>query len=81
LVTYVLCGFLRLPFMAFCLWVALAVALWTGALLGLGAVAGAALAQALHVPQPVAVALPILSLALAVPFAKRLFQRRKTKTV
>jgi membrane protein DedA with SNARE-associated domain len=81
LVTYVLCGFLRLPFTAFCLWVALAVALWTGALLGLGAVAGAALAQALHVPQPVAVALPILSLALAVPFAKRLFQRRKTKTV
>jgi len=81
LVTYVLCGFLRLPFVAFCLWVLLAVALWTGALLGLGAVAGAALAQALHVPQSVAVALPILALALAVPLAKRLFQRRKSKTL
>ena len=81
LVTYVLCGFLRLPFVAFCLWVLLAVALWTAALLGLGAVAGAALAQALHVPQSVAVALPILALALAVPLAKRLFQRRKSKTL
>jgi membrane protein DedA with SNARE-associated domain len=80
LVTYVLCGFLRLPFLAFCLWVALAVALWTAALLGLGAVAGAPLAQALHVPQPVAVALPILAIALALPIVKRLLQRRKSKT-
>ena len=81
LVTYVLCGFLRLPFVAFCLWVLLAVALWTAALLGLGALVGAALAQALHVPQSVAVALPILALALAVPLAKRLLQRRKSNTV
>ena len=81
LVTYVLCGFVRIPFVAFCLWVLLAVALWTAALLGLGALVGAALAQALHVPQSVAVALPILALALAVPLAKRLLQRRKSNTV
>ena len=81
LVTYVLCGFVRIPFVAFCLWVLLAVALWTAALLGLGALVGAALAQALHVPQSVAVALPILALALAVPLAKRLVQRRKSNTV
>ena len=81
LVTYVLCGFVRTPFVAFCLWVLLAVALWTAALLGLGALVGAALAQALHVPQSVAVALPILALALAVPLAKRLVQRRKSNTV
>ena len=81
LVTYVLCGFVRTPFVAFCLWVLLAVALWTAALLGLGALVGAALAQALHVPQSVAVALPILALALAVPLAKRLLQRRKSNTV
>lgn len=80
LVTYVLCGFVRTPFVAFCLWVLLAVALWTAALLGLGALVGAALAQALHVPQSVAVALPILAIALAVPMVKRLLQRRKSKT-
>lgn len=81
LVTYVLCGFVRIPFVAFSLWVVLAVALWTAALLGLGALVGAALAQALHVPQSVAVALPILAIALLIPLVKRLQQRRKSKTL
>jgi membrane protein DedA with SNARE-associated domain len=77
LVTYTLCGFARVPLLAFCLWVSLAVALWTAGLFGLGAVAGHALAQTLHLPQPVAVAIPIVAVALCVPLVKYLKQRRK----
>jgi len=77
LVTYTLCGFARVPVLAFCLWVALAVSLWTAGLFWLGAFAGAALAQALHIPAPVAVALPIVAVALAVPLVKYLRERTK----
>jgi membrane protein DedA with SNARE-associated domain len=77
LVTYTLCGFARVPLLAFCLWVSLAVALWTAGLFWLGAFAGHALAQTLHLPQPVAVALPIIAVALCVPLIKLLNQRRK----
>lgn len=77
LVTYTLCGFVRVPALAFCVWVALAVALWVAGLFWLGAVAGAALAAALHLPQPVAVALPIVAVALLVPLAKYIQHHRK----
>jgi membrane protein DedA with SNARE-associated domain len=77
LVTYTLCGFARVPLLPFCLWVGLAVALWTAGLFWLGAFAGRALAQALHLPQPVAVALPIVAVALCVPLVKYMNQRRK----
>jgi membrane protein DedA with SNARE-associated domain len=79
LVTYTLCGFVRVPVLAFCAWVACAVALWVAALFWLGAIAGAALAQALHLPPAVAVALPIVAVALAIPCYKYFQQRRKTK--
>ncbi len=75
LVTYTACGFLRVPFAPFCLWVLLAVALWTGALYGLSLAIGAALAQQLGLPLPVAVALPILVLAVAVPLWRMIRQR------
>lgn len=80
LVTYTLCGFVRVPLLAFCLWVAVAVALWTAGLFWLGAFAGAALASALHIPQPIAVALPIIAFAIAVPLLRRLQQRKKPAT-
>lgn len=72
LVTYTVCGFVRVPAGTFTLWVLLAVALWVAGLFALGAVAGAALASALQLPQPVAVALPIVALALLVPLVKYL---------
>ncbi|OYU00374.1 MAG: hypothetical protein CFE40_03470 [Burkholderiales bacterium PBB1] len=75
LVTYTACGFLRVPFAAFCAWVLLAVALWTGALYGLSLAIGAALARQLGLPLPVAVALPILVLAAAVPLWRMIHQR------
>ena len=78
LVTYTLCGFARVPLVPFCLWVCTAVAMWTLGLFCLGAVAGSALANTLHLPQPVAVALPIIAVAIAVPLVKHFKQRRKT---
>jgi membrane protein DedA with SNARE-associated domain len=77
LMTYTLCGFARVPLLAFCLWVSLAVAMWTVGLFGLGAIAGRALAESLHLPQPLAVALPIVVVALCVPLVKYLKQRKK----
>ena len=75
LVTYTACGFLRVPFGPFTAWVLLAVALWTGALYGLSLAIGAALAQQLGLPLPVAVALPILVLAAVVPLWRLIHQR------
>jgi membrane protein DedA with SNARE-associated domain len=75
LVTYTACGFLRVPFAPFSAWVLLAVALWTGALYGLSFAIGAALAERLGLPLPVAVALPILLLAAAVPLWRTVHQR------
>lgn len=77
LVTYTACGFLRIPLVPFAAWVLLAVALWTGALYGLSLAIGAALAKQLGLPLPLAVALPILVLAAAVPLWRLIQQRRK----
>lgn len=74
-VTYTACGFLRVPFTLFTAWVLLAVTLWTVALYGLSFAVGAALAKQLGLPLPVAVALPILVLAAAVPLWRRFQQR------
>ena len=64
LVTYTACGFYRLPFVPFCLWVVLAVLVWTGGLMWLSATIGSALSAALGIPPALAVALPIVLLAL-----------------
>lgn len=81
LVTYTLCGFTRISFVAFAVWVALAVALWTAALFALGAVAGEALSRALHIPQSIAVALPIVLIAASVPIFKYFQRVRKEKSL
>jgi len=79
LVTYTLCGFVRVPAMQFCVWVALAVTLWTAGLFWLGAVAGNALAMTLHISPSVAAALPIIAVAIGVPLFKHLQQYKRTK--
>lgn len=71
LVTYTACGFYRLPFVPFCLWVLLAVTVWTAGLMWLSAMIGAALSQALGIPPALAVALPIVLLALVLMFWRR----------
>lgn len=48
-----------------------AVTLWTAGLLWLGAVLGAALTRALGIPAPLAVALPIVALALVLALWSR----------
>jgi membrane protein DedA with SNARE-associated domain len=67
LATYTTSGFVRVPLLPFTLWVLLAVSLWTVGLYVLSAAIGQALARTLGLPAPVAVALPIVVLALAVP--------------
>jgi membrane protein DedA with SNARE-associated domain len=75
LATYTACGFVRVPFLPFVAWVLLAVALWTVGLYALSAAIGQALAHHLGVPPAMAVALPIVLLAVAVPVVRLARQR------
>jgi membrane protein DedA with SNARE-associated domain len=67
LLTYVACGFVRVPFAPFAVWVGVGVTLWTAGLYAVSVALGDVLAQRFGVPAPVAVALPVLLLAIAVP--------------
>ena len=78
LATYTACGFVRVPIVPFTAWVILAVTLWTVGLYGLSAAIGQALAKHLGLPPPLAVALPILLLAAAVPLARHVRTRFTT---
>ena len=73
---YTACGFVRVPLLPFTAWVLLAVSLWTAGLYGLSVAIGQTLARHLGLPPPVAVALPIVVLALAVPVWRWARQRR-----
>ena len=75
LLTYTTCGFVRVPLLPFTAWVLIAVSLWTAGLYALSVAIGQALAHALGLPPAVAVALPILALALAVPLLRMVRQR------
>ncbi|MBX3605202.1 MAG: VTT domain-containing protein [Piscinibacter sp.] len=77
LLTYTACGWLRVPLLPFTGWVLLAVALWTAGLYALSAALGEALMRAWGLPAPVAVALPIIAFALAVPLWRRVRQSRR----
>lgn len=81
LLTYTACGFLRVPLAPFTLWVGLAVTLWTLGLYALSVVLGHAIATTLGVPPAVAVALPLLVLAAAVPLWRRVFRTPTPSTV
>jgi membrane protein DedA with SNARE-associated domain len=78
LATYTACGFVRVPIVPFTVWVMLAVTLWTVGLYGLSAAIGQALAKHLGLPPALAVALPILVLAAAVPLVRHLRTRFTT---
>ncbi len=78
LATYTACGFVRVPIVPFTAWVILAVTLWTVGLYGLSAAIGQALARPLGLPPPLAVAVPILVLAAAVPLVRHLRTRFTT---
>ncbi len=71
LATYTACGFLRVPLAPFAGWVAIAVTLWTLGLYAISAAAGQAISKALGLPPALAVALPVLLLAAAVPLLRR----------
>ena len=70
LVTYTVSGFVRVPLLPFSAWVALAVLMWTAGLYALSVLVGRAVAEHLGVPPAMAVALPILLLAAAVPLLR-----------
>ncbi len=72
LLTYTTCGFVRVPLLRFSVWVVLAVLLWTAGLYGVSVAIGHALAEHLGLPPALAVALPILVLAAAVPLVRAL---------
>lgn len=81
LVTYTLCGFARVPVVPFMAWVVLAVSLWTVGLFWLGSALGNAIALHLGIPAPLAVALLIFMLALAVPLWRPVKSLFTTKAV
>lgn len=78
LATYTACGFVRVPIVPFTAWVIVSVTLWTVGLYGLSAAIGQALAKHVGLPPPLAVAIPILVLAAAVPLARHLRKRFTT---
>lgn len=80
LATYTACGFVRVPWWPFVAWVGLAVALWTAGLYAASAAIGQALARSLGLPPPLAVALPVIVLALAVPIARQVRQRCRQRS-
>jgi hypothetical protein len=77
LATYTACGFVRVPFLPFALWVSIAVGMWTVGLYLLSAAIGNSLARHLGLPPAVAVALPIVLLAVAVPLVRFLRRTRQ----
>ncbi len=81
LVTYTVCGFSRVRFLPFTLTVTFAVIVWTAGLFLISTVLGKALSDSLHIPAPIAVALPIILIALAIPAIKWLFTTVSRKAV
>jgi membrane protein DedA with SNARE-associated domain len=67
LVTYTVCGFAKVRPLNFSMAVLAAVTAWTAGLFWISASLGSVIAEHLHVPAPVAVALPIIAFALAFP--------------
>jgi membrane protein DedA with SNARE-associated domain len=70
LLTYTACGFLRVPFVPFTAWVFLAVALWTGGLFWFSSAVGNLIAERWNIPIALAVAMPVVILALLVPLVR-----------
>ena len=79
LLTYTACGYLRVPLLPFGTWVSVAVMLWTAGLYGLSAAIGDVLTRSLGIPAPIAVALPIIVLAAAIPLLRATRTRLQRK--
>ena len=62
---------MRVPLLPYAAWVLLAVSLWTDGLYALSVAIGQTLAHTLGVPPAVALALPIVFLALAFPLLRK----------
>lgn len=77
LLTYTACGFVRVDLPRFVGWVMLAVTVWTLGLFWLSAAIGTALTTALGIPAPIAVAIPIVVVAIAFPCFQFLKNRIK----
>jgi membrane protein DedA with SNARE-associated domain len=75
LLTYTTCGFVRVPLLPFTAWVMVAVTLWTAGLYAVSVAVGQTLARTLGMPPAVAVALPVVALALLVPLLRKARQR------
>jgi membrane protein DedA with SNARE-associated domain len=75
LLTYTTCGFVRVPLLPFTAWVMVAVTLWTAGLYAVSVAIGQTLTRTLGMPPAVAVALPIVALALLVPLLRKARQR------
>ena len=78
LLTYTTCGFVRIPLLPFTAWVLVAVSLWTVGLYALSVAIGQTLAHTLGLPPALAVAIPIVVMALVIPlfrFARQRLQR------
>jgi len=80
LVTYTTCGCVRVPLLPFTAWVLLAVSLWTLGLYAASVAIGQSLARTLGLPPAVAVALPIVALALAFPLLRAARHRLQRNT-
>jgi membrane protein DedA with SNARE-associated domain len=80
LATYSACGFVRVPLLPFTAWVLVAVTLWTAGLYAVSVALGQVLVHTLGVPPAVAVALPIVTLAVVVPLLRKSRQRSQRTT-
>lgn len=80
LATYSACGFVRVPLLPFTAWVLVAVTSWTAGLYAVSVALGQVLAHTLGVPPAVAVALPIVALAVVVPLLHKSRQRSQRTT-
>jgi membrane protein DedA with SNARE-associated domain len=81
LLTYTACGFLRVPLLRFGGWVSVAVLLWTAGLFWLSAAIGDVLSLTFGIPAPIAVALPIIVLAAAIPLLRATRTRLRRKPI
>jgi membrane protein DedA with SNARE-associated domain len=79
LLTYTACGLLRVPLMRFGAWVSVGVLLWTAGLFWISAALGDALSMAFGIPTPLAVALPVIVLAAAIPLLRATRARLQRK--
>lgn len=77
--TYVYCGFVRVPFLAFAAWVSLAVMIWTASLFVFSLSIGEAIAKMFHIPLSIAVIAPLLVFAVLAHFVGSRNKKRNQK--